>query len=306
MSANKKKNVEPMDRDSSEDSETESENEGPHPDAYTGNEEIQVDFEGRNPTDSDYHGLTQLFHQLFLKAHINVNELAEIVIAQNYVGSVIFQSEIDDEDTEDEDMDDSNTIFGITTVINMTAKKDKQCIEQLRSYILSRAEKHATDATLVHLRDVLSNDARHVGFLINERFINIPAQISVPLLENLHKEIKQANQKKMPFGFAYFLMIIKFHRREAKKNKPVEDVYTNAEEEVIAKQAVQSFEFSVADECDSGLSGDWLEGDETLVPYRKVLLFDANKLPHIIDAIQTFVNNEWSMRWKCFLYQEDQ
>ncbi|XP_055905869.1 protein BCCIP homolog [Eupeodes corollae] len=294
MSANKKKNIESMDQDPSDDSETESDNEGPHPDAYTGNEEIQVDFEGRSPTDTDFHGISQLFHQLFLKAHINVNEMAEIVIAQNYVGSVIFQSEIEgeEEDPEDDDMYDSNMIFGITTAINMTAKKDKQCIEQLRSYIISKAEKHATDATLVHLRDVLANEARPVGFLINERFINIPPQISVPLLENLHKEIKQANEKKMPFGFVYFIMIIKFHRREAKKNKPQEDVYVNAEEEVIAKQAVQSFEFSVAGECDSGLTGNWLEEDDALTPYRKIVLFDATKLPLLIDSIQTFINNE--------------
>lgn len=294
MSSKKKKNIEHMDQDSHSDSETESETEGPHPDAYTGNEEIQVDFEGRSPTDSDFHGLKQLLHQLFLKAHINVNEMAEIVIAQNYIGSVIFQSEIDDEedDPEDEDMYDSNMIFGITTAINLTAKKDMQCIEQLRTYILSKAEKHATDATLIHLRDVLGNDARPVGFLINERFINIPPQISVPLLESLQKEIKIANEKKMPFGFTYFVMIVKFHRREAKKNKPVEDIYTNAEEEVICKQALQSFEFSVASECDSGMSGDWLEGDETLTPYRKVVLFDANKLPLLIDSIQTFINNE--------------
>lgn len=294
MSAYKKKNLQAMDEGSSDDSETESENEGPHPDAYTGNEEIEVDFEGRSPTDSDYHGLTQLFHQLFLKAHINVNELAETVIAQNYVGSVIFQSEIEGEedDTEDEDMYDANMIFGITTAINMTAKKDKQCMEQLKSYIISKAEQHSIDATVAHLRDVLSNEARHVGFLINERFINIPPQISVPLLESLHTEIKQANEKKMPFDFAHFLMIIKFHRREAKKNKPDEDFYTNAEEEVIAKQAVQSFEYSVAGECDNGMSGDWLEGDETLIPYRKVVLFDASKLPHLIDAIKTFINNE--------------
>lgn len=189
-------------------------------------------------------------------------------------------------------MCEDGTIFGITSVLNITAKKDKTCVEQLRSYILQRAEKHATDAVLVHLRDVLSNDARPVGFLINERFINIPAQISVPLLEALHKEIVVAKQKKMKFDFVYFLMIVKFFRKEARKGKPAEDTYTNAEEEVIAAKAVTSFEFSVADECDMGMSGDWLEGDATLTPYRKVLLFDAKQLPQLIDDIRKYISGQ--------------
>lgn len=50
---------------------------------------IQVDFEGRNPVDADFHGIKQLLQQLFLKAHINLSELADLIIGQNYVGSVV-------------------------------------------------------------------------------------------------------------------------------------------------------------------------------------------------------------------------
>lgn len=45
-------------------------------------QEIQVDFEGRNPTDGDFHGIRQLLQQLFLKAHINLSELADIIIGR--------------------------------------------------------------------------------------------------------------------------------------------------------------------------------------------------------------------------------
>lgn len=40
---------------------------------------IQVEFEGRNPMTSDFHGIRQLLHQLFLKSDINLSELADIV-----------------------------------------------------------------------------------------------------------------------------------------------------------------------------------------------------------------------------------
>lgn len=213
--------------------------------------------------------------------------------AQNFVGSVICQCEADGMESDaDDDMCEDGTIFGITTVLNITAKKDTPCIEQFRSFIVQKAEKYAPDSVLTHFRDVLGNEARPIGYLINERFINIPAQISVPLLENLYKEINTAKQKGMPFNFVYFLMIIKFYRKEAKKGKPREDTYTNAEEELIAEKAVNSFEYSVADECDMGMGGDWLEGDATLTPYRKVVLFDAKNLPQLIFDIQKYINGQ--------------
>lgn len=83
--------------------------------------EFQVDFEGRNPQDPDYHGIKTLLQQLFLKAHIDLGGLTDLIISQNYVGSVVKQSaEIDDSDNED---DDTNDVFGITTVINISDKQ---------------------------------------------------------------------------------------------------------------------------------------------------------------------------------------
>lgn len=186
-------------------------------------------------------------------------------------------------------MTDSNMIFGITTAINICHKADVGCVQQIRSYLLEKAEKHATDATLTLLRDTLTHPSKHVGFLINERFVNIPPQISVPLLESLWKEIRRATEKKMPFKFIYLLVLVKFHRKAAKKNKPSEDFYSNAEEETICDNAVASFEYSVKNEIDSGVTGDCLDSGSNLTPYRKVVLLDADKLPTIIGAIKQLI-----------------
>lgn len=81
--------------------------------------EIQVDFEGRSPLDPDYHGIKTLLQQLFLKAHIDLGSLTDLIISQNYVGSVVKQSE-DLEGSDDEDSD-INDVFGVTTVINLSS-----------------------------------------------------------------------------------------------------------------------------------------------------------------------------------------
>lgn len=83
--------------------------------------ELQVDFEGRNPQDPDFHGIKTLLQQLFLKAHVDLTGLTELIIYQNYVGSVIKQSEnVDEAEDDDDDDDDVNDVFGITTVINIS------------------------------------------------------------------------------------------------------------------------------------------------------------------------------------------
>ena len=48
-----------------------------------------VDFEGRCPTHTDYHGIRQLLLPLLPRAHVNWGQLADIIIGQNTVGSVL-------------------------------------------------------------------------------------------------------------------------------------------------------------------------------------------------------------------------
>lgn len=43
---------------------------------------ITVDFEGRNPIDSDLDGIKQMLGQLFVKAHIDLSELSGIIIGK--------------------------------------------------------------------------------------------------------------------------------------------------------------------------------------------------------------------------------
>ena len=51
--------------------------------------EIQVDFEGQNPHPEDFSGIKNLLNQLFLRAHIDYSKLADLIISQNHVGSVL-------------------------------------------------------------------------------------------------------------------------------------------------------------------------------------------------------------------------
>ena len=91
----------------------------------------------------------------------------------------------DSDDDDDDDDNDSSDVFGVTSVLNITEKQNLECVQQLRSLLLDLCNEHATDQTKSLIQSLLSDDSQSIGLLINERIINIPAQISVPLLESL-------------------------------------------------------------------------------------------------------------------------
>ncbi|KAG5670520.1 hypothetical protein PVAND_000778 [Polypedilum vanderplanki] len=294
MTSKKQKKVEDNDKmQESDDNASDSDDGSTDSEAVGENEEIQVDFEGRNPQDGDFDGIQQLLKQLLLKAHVSISELANIIISQDYIGSVIKQSwdeEMSAADDEEDDDDDENVVFGITTAINLTSRRETHCIQQIKNFILEKAEKNASDATVKLVKNILTNDSISTGFVINERYVNIPVQISVPMLENLCKEVKRAVDKNKPYNFSYYIMILKFHRREAAKGHSQEDFYSNQEEELFLKESLANFEYSVKNEADSGLDGKWKEEDEELTPYRKVVIIDGKKFPQIVESINSYIN----------------
>lgn len=203
-------------------------------------------------------------------------------VGQNYIGSVIKQC-YDDDDDELSD-DDSNLVFGITTVISLKNSEGIQCIGQIRDFLMDKAEKNSNDAILKMFKNAFQT--HDIGLLINERFVNIPAQISLPLFQNLEMELHHAISKNKPFNFSSFILISKFYRKVDQNGKVVEDLMTNLEEEVFSSFVDASFEYSVADEADSGLDGNWDEDDSELIPYRKVSLIDMKKLHNVIESIK--------------------
>lgn len=273
MTSNKLKKVSENDGMENSDSSEESDS---GDEVIGDNEEIMVDFEGRNPTDGDFNGIKQLLHQLFLTAPINLTDLSNAIIAQDYIGSVIKQT-WDDNMEEDEDDMDEDPAFGVTTVINLTSRKDTKFVQDIKQVLLSKAEKSATDSTLKLLKNILTNDSINTGFVVNERFVNIPAQISVPMLDNLCKEINRAVEKNKPYKFGYFVMLLKFYRKEGATS---EDIYSNPEEEHFLKESLANFEFSV--EEDTGIGGE-------MTQFRKLAIIDGKKFPEIVSSLNDFI-----------------
>jgi len=193
--------------------------------------EIQVDFEGQNPCEEDFNGIKSLLNQLLLKAHVDQSKLADLIIKQSHIGSVLKQC-LDDENPDSDD-DETDEVYGISTIINLTHHQNEECVKQLQQHLVTKSDGK--------LDAIFKNPKNQVAFLLNERFINIPPQVSVPLMENLSTEMDQANKKGEPFNFTHMILISKLHeaskagQHASKKIKGGNLLWVNAEEESIAE-----------------------------------------------------------------------
>ncbi|XP_050310390.1 protein BCCIP homolog [Anthonomus grandis grandis] len=253
---------------------------------YHGQQEVQATFEGRNPERQDFHGIKQLLLQLFLKAHVDLGQLSDMLIAQNGIGSVLKQSCNDSDDEDDMELTEDSDVFGITSVINLTSHRETPCVQQFYALLDEMTAQHASEEVKGAVKKILDGGTK-LGFLINERFVNIPAKISALMLNTLYEELERMKKKDKSYEFDYFILISKTSRPKGENEG--EELFSNDEEEVFKKSADVTFDFSVENQCDSGLAGKWLSEDQQLTPFRRVIIFKGSQLKSIVDEITTLV-----------------
>ncbi|XP_040418780.1 BRCA2 and CDKN1A-interacting protein [Cygnus olor] len=262
-------------------------------------EEVNIEFEAHSISDNDYSGIKKLLQQLFLKAPVNTAELTDILIQQNHIGSIIKQAEVQ-EDSSDED-DDDDEVFGFISFLNLTERKGTQCAEQIKELILSRCEKNCEQHVVEQLDKLLKDDTKPVGFLLSERFINVPPQIALPMHQQLQKELTEAQRTNKPCGKChYYLLISKTFteaaksnskKREGKRNQQKEELmFANAEEEFFYEKALLKFNYSVQEESDTCLGGRWSFDDVPMKPLRTVMVVPADGINAIMDKLKDYLS----------------
>ncbi|KAF7239215.1 BRCA2 and CDKN1A-interacting protein [Varanus komodoensis] len=166
------------------DSELDSEEEEEEEDEEL-NEEVNVEFEAHSISENDKNGIKKLLEQLFRKAPINTADLTDILIQQNHIGSVIKQAEFLEGGDDDDDDEDADEVFGFISLLNLTERKGTECAEQIKELVLSQCEKNCDQNMVEQLDKLLSDTTKPVGFLLSERFINVPPQIALPMHQQL-------------------------------------------------------------------------------------------------------------------------
>ncbi|XP_053168844.1 BRCA2 and CDKN1A-interacting protein isoform X2 [Hemicordylus capensis] len=259
-------------------------------------QEVSVEFEAHSVSDNDYSGIKKLLQQLFLKAPINISQLTDILIQQNHIGSVIKQAEVLDESDDD---DDDDEVFGFISLLNLTERQGTECAEQIKELVLRQCEKNCEQSTVEQLDKLLSDTTKPVGFLLNERFINVPPQIALPMHQQLQKELTEAQRTNKPCGKCYFYLIISKTFTDTKSNarrkgssthQKDELMFSNAEEEFFYEESLLKFSYSVQEESDSCLGGKWSFKDVPMKPLRTVMVIPADRMNAIMDKFKEYLS----------------
>ena len=135
----------------------------------------------------------------------NISELADLIVAQEEVGSII-------------KADSNEDAFGFLTVLNLHKLKvckfviefqgklfiqDKQCIQEIKKFMLSRVNEKEKK---VQLQNILEDESKSLGLIVNERMINLPAVLAPPLHKSLFDDMAKAIEydKEVTLPIRYF------------------------------------------------------------------------------------------------------
>eukprot|EP00040_Diaphanoeca_grandis_P021128 m.112544 g.112544 ORF g.112544 m.112544 type:complete len:340 (-) comp28198_c0_seq6:1188-2207(-) len=195
------------------------------------------------------------------------------------------ESEVDDGTHDD-------TVYGVTTMVNLKHHKALGSVKSVVDWLQTKIQ--ATEKEIFD--DVLSKNS--VGWIINERFANLPVQIAGPIYQTLQEDTQEATKSGEPFSFEYYMILCKSIERtdeseqpttkaakRAKKKAKTEKVwdlqYSNAEDELLQMHADHKFTFSVASKSGEG-------GPR---PIRTVMLISANNFAKFIAELQQALAN---------------
>ncbi|CAN7981777.1 unnamed protein product, partial [Ixodes pacificus] len=245
--------------------------------------EVNVDFEARTPDDSDFHGIKRLMQQLFLKARVNLTDLTNLILEQNFVSSVIKQCDDEMEDEEESMEDTEDGVFGVMSVVNVTEMKQRECVGQIVSMLRDHCRTSAS-GLLSKFDEYFAADKCQLGLILSERFVNIPPRIAVPLYDSLTRDVESAKGAGKKFDFSHLLLICKQYRPSENEQGAI---FANAEEELFEEEAELQFEYSVTTETDTAVAGDWKEDDAEMTQIRKILVIPTSKWGRIMDKLKS-------------------
>jgi protein BCP1 len=258
-------------------------------------EQINVDFEARSPEDVDYDSIKLLLNQKLGNFQLNLGELSEIIIQQGHIGNVIHQVVEDEPEMEPSASSASNmnnnnddTIFGIISLINLAKYKQKDSIKQLTSFINKELHKlKKLDNKSKEFLDKNLFDKYKIGYLINERYINIPTEISVPMYESLMKDLEETNNNDVAKSsnnmsdndFEYYMLLSRSFEPDSGASK--ERDYTNSEEEVFKEFSDYIFEIKYPKVNDSQFNF-----------FLEILFLNKTKLADALIKIKNIVKSK--------------
>lgn len=230
---------------------------------------VHLELEGFSPSEEDRDGIIQMLNQLFPKtARLNLGDLADYIISQKKIGTVVKCSECEADEEDDDDI-----VFSITSLINLFDPSLNQfpAIKDLRKFLdsfISSSKSSNPDAPTL-LRVLRGNSSEMPALLINERYVNLPPEIAEKSVSSLLEEINSLGDDEKP---SHLIVMT----RAIKSPDSSELIYIQPEMENVRRLALAVTETDVPTPT--------LDDENEVITF-VIMAIDVPSLPEILDTI---------------------
>ncbi|EPE06915.1 bcp1 gibze ame full protein bcp1 [Ophiostoma piceae UAMH 11346] len=263
---------------------------------------VNVEFEWFNfDPEIDFHGTKTLLRQLLDidSTLFDMSGLAECILGQSTIGSTV---KVDGK---------ANDAYALLTALSLREQRENTAVATLTKYL---ADKAATSEKLAPLVPLLAQQqagtGAHIGLVLSERLINMPAEIAPPLYSMLIDEVEAAVEDGEPYAFTHYLILSKTYQEvqsdlmvieeEGKKKKAKTSgsgasdsfFYYHPEDEVMRKHAAASGTFPYTKIDESVADSKRAFQDLGVQSQGLLILVEADKLPAAVKAISEYVTSQ--------------
>lgn len=265
-------------------------------------QKVDINFESHPPIEDDVNGVATLLKQSLLQ-FVDCHALSSHLISLKDITQVIAQESPEEENTNEEDgYEADDDIYGIVSVLDIpkpgrdgsckdaSSKSEKHILQILSQFLCSKCTK---------LKGQLEDESFKFGMIVNERYINLPPQLSVPTFKALEQYLEESK-----FTHLIFISKILLKARSSETKLPSKRtksstsskqsdqssqddslVYINAEEEIIFENCDHHVDFDVSAFCDENAT--WSFGsDIKYIPHRRIMIVDYKKWSKIMKDLE--------------------
>jgi len=233
-------------------------------DSSSGDEydEVQVDFEHSSPAEGDFHGMKMFFNKWLDDDPFDESGLADLIVKEgSEVGTVV-------------KVVDQEEVYGLISALSFKSHGLEPCMQQITKFI----QKKCPSAQSAQLENVLGGRGKgHTGLLVNERMVNVPPELALPLAQSLFDELRDPSNANA-CKFDNLVLLTKVLREEGGTSGS--DIYLKVEEEVYAGLSTLEFTFRLNREADDGL--EW---------FGKVIVISTKKVKQMISGVRDLVGD---------------
>ncbi|VDM32476.1 unnamed protein product [Hydatigera taeniaeformis] len=232
---------------------------------------IELDLEGFSPQLEDRDGIIQLLRQHMPKdSNVSLGELADYIINQSSVGTVV-KNTVNEADAAKDD--DDEIIFSLTTVISLSVPTvaRSSVVSEIRTFLsscISRAEPSSSDSKIL-LKVLMGQASEKPGLLINERLVNLPPAVAAEAVAVLPQEILTLPEEERP---THLILMT----RAVKSKDADELIYIQPEMEIVRKVAFAVVEAESMDVA--------VDGESETITY-VIMAIEFSSIPEILDLL---------------------